>query len=59
MAVEDSPRPGRRLTARGAATRARIVSAAAELMYLKGVTATTLDERHQQVPVPSTLRRQG
>lgn len=44
MVVEDSPRPGRRLTARGAATRARIVSAAAELMYLKGVTATTLDE---------------
>jgi AcrR family transcriptional regulator len=35
---------GRRLTRRGAATRRRIVAAAAELMYMKGVSATTLDE---------------
>ena len=35
---------GSRLTARGAATRARIVNAAAELMYVKGVAATTLGE---------------
>lgn len=34
----------RRLTARGAATRARIVAAADELMSLKGAAATTLDE---------------
>jgi TetR/AcrR family transcriptional repressor of nem operon len=34
----------RRLTARGAATRDRIVAAAAELMYVRGVNATTLDE---------------
>jgi TetR/AcrR family transcriptional repressor of nem operon len=34
----------RRLTPRGAATRARIVAAAVELMYVKGVTATTLDD---------------
>ncbi|MEV6287856.1 TetR family transcriptional regulator [Kribbella sp. NPDC051770] len=34
----------RRLTARGAATRARIVAAADELMSLKGATATTLDD---------------
>jgi TetR/AcrR family transcriptional regulator, transcriptional repressor for nem operon len=33
-----------RITARGAATRARIVKAAAELMYVKGVNATTLDD---------------
>lgn len=33
-----------RLTARGAATRARIVESAAELMYVKGVNATTLDD---------------
>ena len=33
-----------RLTARGAATRARIVEAAADLMYVKGVAATTLDD---------------
>jgi TetR/AcrR family transcriptional repressor of nem operon len=33
-----------RLTARGAATRERIVLAAAELMAAKGVAATTLDE---------------
>jgi TetR/AcrR family transcriptional regulator, transcriptional repressor for nem operon len=32
------------LTARGAATRDRIVHAAADLMYVKGVTATTLDD---------------
>ncbi|TDU83290.1 TetR family transcriptional regulator [Kribbella voronezhensis] len=34
----------RRLTARGAATRARIVASADELMSLKGTAATTLDE---------------
>jgi TetR/AcrR family transcriptional repressor of nem operon len=33
-----------RLTARGAATRGRIVRAAADLMFVKGVHATTLDE---------------
>lgn len=32
------------LTARGAATRDRIVRAAADLMYIKGVHATTLDD---------------
>jgi TetR/AcrR family transcriptional regulator, transcriptional repressor for nem operon len=41
---EGSANSGPRLTSRGAATRARIVSAAAELMYLKGVAATTLGE---------------
>jgi len=35
---------GKRLTARGAKTRARIVSAAADLMYIQGVGATTLDD---------------
>ncbi len=34
----------RRLTPRGAATRARIVAAALELMYVKGVNGTTLDD---------------
>ncbi|HEX5403689.1 MAG TPA: TetR/AcrR family transcriptional regulator [Pseudonocardiaceae bacterium] len=34
----------RRLTPRGAATRDRIVQAAAELMLVKGVNATTLDD---------------
>ena len=34
----------RRLTRRGAATRDRIVSGAAALMYVKGVHATTLDD---------------
>jgi TetR/AcrR family transcriptional regulator, transcriptional repressor for nem operon len=33
-----------RLTARGAATRNRIVVAAAELMHIRGVAATTIDE---------------
>jgi TetR/AcrR family transcriptional repressor of nem operon len=35
---------GRRLTARGAKTRARIVAAAADLIYVQGVGATTLDD---------------
>ena len=34
----------RRLTARGAATRARIVASADELMSLKGAAATTVDD---------------
>lgn len=33
-----------RITARGVATRDRIVAAAAELMYTRGVAATTLDD---------------
>ncbi len=33
-----------RLTARGAKTRERIVTAAADLMYVRGVGATTLDD---------------
>jgi TetR/AcrR family transcriptional regulator, transcriptional repressor for nem operon len=36
--------PARRLTARGAVTRSRIVEAASELMFVQGVPATTLDE---------------
>jgi TetR/AcrR family transcriptional regulator, transcriptional repressor for nem operon len=35
---------GRRLTPRGAKTRANIVAAAADLMYIKGVGPTTLDD---------------
>ncbi len=37
-----APRP--KLTSRGAATRKRIVLAAAELMHVRGVAATTIDE---------------
>jgi TetR/AcrR family transcriptional regulator, transcriptional repressor for nem operon len=43
MATADS-QSGKRLTARGAKTRARIVGAAADLMYIQGVGATTLDD---------------
>ena len=46
MAMEGTgglPRPVS-LTSRGAATRDRIVAAAADLMYVKGVHATTLDD---------------
>ncbi|MDR7255020.1 AcrR family transcriptional regulator [Nocardioides sp. BE266] len=43
MTTANSPN-GRRLTARGAKTRARIVSSAADLMFIQGVSATTLDE---------------
>lgn len=34
----------RRITARGAATRDRIIAAAADLMYVRGVNAVTLDD---------------
>jgi AcrR family transcriptional regulator len=46
MAKQEVIEPAREapLTARGAATRDRIVHAAADLMYVKGVHATTLDE---------------
>jgi TetR/AcrR family transcriptional regulator, transcriptional repressor for nem operon len=40
----EGPPQGGRLTARGAATRDRIVQGAAALMYVKGVNATTLDD---------------
>jgi len=40
----EAPAQDRRITARGAATRDRIVQAAADLMYHKGVHATTLDD---------------
>jgi TetR/AcrR family transcriptional repressor of nem operon len=43
MTLTDS-HSGRRLTARGAKTRARIVASAAELMHVKGVAATTVDD---------------
>lgn len=43
MTTADS-RTRRRLTARGAKTRAKIVSAAADLMYIQGVGETTLDD---------------
>jgi TetR/AcrR family transcriptional repressor of nem operon len=46
MAKQEVIEPTREipLTARGAATRDRIVHAAADLMYVKGVHATTLDD---------------
>jgi AcrR family transcriptional regulator len=46
MANQEAGEPARQipLTARGAATRDRIVHAAAGLMYVKGVHATTLDD---------------
>ena len=43
MTTADVPN-GKRLTARGARTRTRIVTTAADLMYVQGVAATTLDE---------------
>jgi TetR/AcrR family transcriptional repressor of nem operon len=46
MAEREQAGPAREisLTARGAATRDRIVRAAADLMYVKGVSATSLDD---------------
>lgn len=43
MTTADSP-TGRRLTPRGAKTRSKIVASAADLMYIKGVGSTTLDD---------------
>jgi len=43
MTTADSLK-GTRLTARGAKTRARIVDAATDLMYVQGVGSTTLDD---------------
>jgi AcrR family transcriptional regulator len=45
----------RRLTARGAATRARIVASADEFISLKGAAATTLDE---VTPASETIKSQ-
>lgn len=42
-ASADEPRQ-RRITEKGAATRDRIIAAAADLMYVRGVNAVTLDE---------------
>jgi TetR/AcrR family transcriptional repressor of nem operon len=44
VAEQGSTSGTRRLTSRGAATRARIVESASELMFAQGVTPTTLDE---------------
>jgi TetR/AcrR family transcriptional repressor of nem operon len=44
MVTTADARNGRRLTARGAKTRARIIAAAADLMYVRGIAATTLDD---------------
>lgn len=44
MTRTESAEEESRLTPRGAATRRRIIEAAAELMYVKGVGSTTLDE---------------
>ncbi|MGW4641322.1 TetR/AcrR family transcriptional regulator [Sphaerisporangium sp. NPDC004334] len=44
MSRPENAHAGQRMTPRGTATRARIVAAAVELMYVKGVNATTLDD---------------
>ena len=44
MPPQENPASRPRLTSRGAATRGRIVVAAAELMHVQGVAATTIDE---------------
>lgn len=44
VADDNGGQPGIKLTRRGAATRAAIVQAAAELIYVNGVALTGLDE---------------
>ena len=53
-----------KLTAKGKATRERIVAAASELMLLRGVARTTIEDiqqsrGHQHLADVSLLRRQG
>ncbi len=44
MGEEQASRKPRRLTAKGAATRQRILDAAADLMYTQGVGSTSIDD---------------
>jgi len=44
LGEEQSSRNPRRLTAKGAATRQRILDAAADLMYSQGVSGTSIDD---------------
>ena len=44
LAPVTSGEPRRRITPRGEATRARMISSAADLMYIRGVNAVTLDD---------------
>ena len=44
VAPVTSGEPRRRITPRGEATRARMISSAADLMYIRGVNAVTLDD---------------
>jgi TetR/AcrR family transcriptional repressor of nem operon len=44
MSTESPPAAGRQLTRKGRETRSRIVAAAAQLMYERGVTEATLEE---------------
>src|SRR5579862_7927764 len=52
MSSADSDRP--RLTRKGAETRARIVDAAAELIYRQGVARTTIEEVRDAANVSSS-----
>src|ERR1700754_1931654 len=44
LVTSDERPTRRRVTARGEATRARMISSAADLMYVRGVNAVTLDD---------------
>jgi AcrR family transcriptional regulator len=48
------PHPAPRLTGKGRATRDRIVSAAADLMYVQGVSGTSLEEVRAAAEVSSS-----
>ncbi|WP_330175493.1 TetR/AcrR family transcriptional regulator [Streptomyces sp. NBC_01498] len=49
--VEAGPAPARKFTAKGLATRARIVSAAAELVFAHGVARTAIEDVQRQAGV--------
>ena len=52
--VEAAPRAGRKFTAKGLATRARIVAAASELVFAHGVAHTGIEDVQQQAGVSAS-----
>jgi TetR/AcrR family transcriptional regulator, transcriptional repressor for nem operon len=53
-AAEPEPAPARKFTAKGLATRTRIVSAAAELVFAHGVARTSIEDVQQQAGVSAS-----
>ncbi len=52
--MQSAPAPVQKLTKKGQATRARIVAAAAKLMYERGVAGTSVEDVQQEAGVSSS-----